>query len=270
MIWVILPVLTFAPPQQFEVASIRPASPTSSRDRGHLFDDPGRVHGESVTMRTVLTRAFDVKQNDIDGPAWLDDAKFDVNAKIPAAATKDQVPAMLRQLLTERFHLATHKENRDMPAYVLTIAKGGIKFKQNHDPNIKPMHPGDLGSGGEGARDRDGYPIIPPHLSGGVGHSTEGVMKHTAVAMTMENLLRMIGVQLDRPLPRMVDRTGLTGRYDFKLEYLVTMPGQTQHEFGGPPITEAVEKQLGLHVEKMKVPVEMLIVDHIDRTPTEN
>jgi uncharacterized protein (TIGR03435 family) len=88
--------------------------------------------------------------------------------------------------------------------------------------------------------------------------------------MSMEVLLHMIAAELDRPLPRMVDRTGLTGRYDFKLEYLVTMPGQPQHEFGGPPIGEAVEKQLGLHLERMKVPVEMLIVDHIDRTPAEN
>ena len=98
MIWAILPVLAFAPPQQFEVASIRPASATSSHDRGHLFDEPGRVHGESVAMRTMLMRAFEMKQDDIDGPAWLAETKFDVNAKIPAGATKDQVPVMLQQI----------------------------------------------------------------------------------------------------------------------------------------------------------------------------
>jgi uncharacterized protein (TIGR03435 family) len=68
-----------------------------------------------------------------------------------------------------------------------------------------------------------------------------------------------------------IDKTGLTGRYDYHLEYQVTMPGQPPpNEFGGPPIAEALEKQLGLHLEKTKVPVEMLIVDHIERTPTEN
>jgi uncharacterized protein (TIGR03435 family) len=109
-------------------------------------------------MRTLLMRAFEIKQDDIDGPAWLTDAKFDVNAKLPAGATNDHLPAMLQKLLTERFHLAMHQETREMPAYVLTIAKGGIKFKENQDPNIRPMRPGDLGRLGDGAREARATP----------------------------------------------------------------------------------------------------------------
>ncbi len=279
MIWAILSVVAFAPPQQpleFEVASVRVSKGPQQGAPRVLGLDQTRVTFRSVgePLLVLLKEAYGVSGNAIDGPAWLASVNVDVTAKAPMGATPDQLRLMLQQLLKERFALAVHKETRVEPAYVLTVAKGGIKFKENTDPDLQPMRPGDRGRPGDRSRDRSGFPIIAPHFSGSIGRTTikdQNIMKHTAVGMPIQSLLPLIGGQLEWPLPTVVDRTGLTGKYDYHLEYQITPPGRPQPtEFSGPPIGEALEKQLGLHLEKKKVLVEMLIVDHIERTPTDN
>lgn len=278
MIWAVLSFFVFAPPQapEFEVASVRVSrGPQPGASRVLRLDDARpTLRSVNEPLITLLVEAYGMGRNSVAGPAWLADVKVDVTAKAPVGATSDDLRLMLQQLLKERFALAVHKETRAEPAYVLTIAKGGIRFKENKDPDLKPMRPGDLGRPGDAPRDRNGFPVIPPHASVSVGRTTikdQNIMKHTAVGTPIRSLLPLIGVQLESPPPRVVDRTGLTGKYDYRFEYQITAPGRPQPaEFNGPPIAEALEKQLGLHLEKTKVPVEMLIVDHIERTPTEN
>ncbi len=273
----ILSLFVFAPQQQapeFEVASVKlsKGSHFGAQDRLYLKPPDVNLHAVDEPLLELITEAYGINWHDVAGPAWLSDVKVDVIAKAPAAASEEQLRMMLRQLLKERFAFAAHKEIRAEPAYALTIAKNGIKFKKNKEPQIAPMSPGEwAGKPGDGPLDRDGYPILPPHKSGGVGRVSEGVFKFTSVGMPVSAFTYMIAPHLGRPMPRVIDRTGLTGLYDFKIEYLNTIPGEQQpQDFGGPPIAEALEKQLGLHLEKTKVPVEMLIVDHIERTPTDN
>jgi uncharacterized protein (TIGR03435 family) len=275
--WTILSLFVLAPQQQapeFEVASVKLSSGShwGAQDRLYLRPPDVNLHAVDEPLLELISAAYGIDWRDVAGPAWLSDVKVDVIAKAPAAASEEELRVMLNQLLKERFAFAAHKEMRAEPAYVLTIAKSGIKFKKNKDPRIVPMSPGEwAGKPGDGPLDRDGYPILPAHKAGGIGHVSEGVFKFTSVGMPVSAFTYMIAPQLGGPMPQVIDRTGLTGLYDFKIEYMNTMPGEQQpYEFGGPPIAEALEKQLGLHLEKMKVPVEMLIVDHIERTPTAN
>src|SRR5882724_7004125 len=120
----------------FEAASIKPfaeGSPITMSGcmGGPGSDDPGRINCEYTTLRILLTRAYQVKSQEIFGPGWLDSAHFNITAKLPQGATKEQVSVMFRNLLAERFKLALHHENRLLPAYSLTVAKGGLKIKES-------------------------------------------------------------------------------------------------------------------------------------------
>jgi uncharacterized protein (TIGR03435 family) len=157
----------------------------------------------------------------------------------------------------------------EVQVYALTIAKGGAKLKETKDPNLEPAN-----QAGVLPTDRNGYPIFPPGVAGSAGHTTDGVMHETNIAQPISTLAAMLRVELGEFVNRqmhtatVIDRTGLTGRYDYRLEF---QPGQNPNrDFTGPTLIEAVEKQLGLKLEKTKAPVEMLILDHIERTPTEN
>src|SRR3954451_10262547 len=111
----------------FEVASVKPAPPQS----GHMFrigmsggpgtPDPGRINFENVSLKNVIMRAYNVKGYQISGPSWLDSERFDITAKVPAGATKEQFQLMLQNLLAERFKLQLHRESKQMPVYALVV-----------------------------------------------------------------------------------------------------------------------------------------------------
>src|SRR5262249_43578974 len=91
--------------------------------------DPGRISYSNITLRRVLLSAYEVKSYQISGPDWLDTARFDITAKLPAATTKEQFQAMMRNLLETRFRMKVHRESRDLPIYALLISKNGPKIK---------------------------------------------------------------------------------------------------------------------------------------------
>lgn len=155
-----------------------------------------------------------------------------------------------------------------MPAFELTIAKGGHKLKETKDPNLPFNRPGGLPT----TVDRDGYPVLPPGIAGGAGHVTDGVLRETAVAMPVSALAMMLRVELGSPSSpaRIIDKTELTGKYDYRWEYQPSRRTATAAEFSGPPLLDALQKQLGLKVEKTTIQVEMLVIDKIERVPTEN
>jgi uncharacterized protein (TIGR03435 family) len=115
--------------------------------------DPGRIRCEYVTLRALLQRAYKLRASEIFGPSWLDSVHFNVEAKLPAGATKEQEPAMFAGLLSERFHLETHREARPVTAYSLTLAKSGSKLS-----TAAPPPPGAPKSVRQGD---DGFPILP-------------------------------------------------------------------------------------------------------------
>jgi len=133
---------------KFEVASVKRADGCFG---GRSSIDPGSVTLRGVPLKAVLMEAFNVKMEQIEGPSWLETDCFEISAKIPDGATRDQLPAMLQALLAERFKLAAHKEDRPRSGYALIVDKGGPKFKED-DPkaNFMGSHSGQLFVGAAG------------------------------------------------------------------------------------------------------------------------
>jgi uncharacterized protein (TIGR03435 family) len=188
-------------------------------------------------MRAAIHWAFDVPEFQISGPAWLTSERYTITAKAPSTAAEDQLRLMLRSLLADRFKLVIHAEQKTLPYYVLTVAKGGPKFKESTDT---------------------GEPIL-----------TAGPNSATAVIrrVPMSQLIDMLQPILQSPI---VDQTGLKGRYDATLNIgaLISTPIQND-DLNGTVIT-ALQDLLGLRLEPKKGPLDMLVVDHAEKVPTEN
>lgn len=252
-------------------------------------------------MRDLLQRAYGVPFDQISGPGWMSDVMgsnlYEVTATMPAGTTKEQFQAMLQSLLGERFHLAVHHETRNFPGYDLVVAKGGPKLKESTpDPNAPaadgPAHP---------TFAKDGSIVLPPgpqlivSNSAGVQRVTSQERSISQFAVDLGGLIGVaLGAGMDEPRPRVTDKTGLTGKYDFKLESScdgcrgltdmvatlrivagraeVATPMASEPAGGGlPDIFVAIEKQLGLRLEKAKdVPVDVIVVDRVDKVPRAN
>src|ERR1700687_2395223 len=136
LLWTVAAVAAFGQQPAFEVAAIRAAAPitpemiTSGKLHVGMKIDAGRVDIGFFSLHELIPLAYDVKSFQLVGPAWLSAQRFDILAKMPDGATKEQVPAMLRALLEERFKLVAHRENREQQVYSLEVAKNGVKFKE--------------------------------------------------------------------------------------------------------------------------------------------
>src|ERR1700683_918485 len=117
-----------APAPAFEVASVKPNTSESGSSR--TSGTTGQLTITNRSLRQLIEMAYSAQDFQIVGPEWLSSAKFDIVAKIPAGAQTDQRPAMMQALLAERFHLAVHRESKEMPAYALVLAKSGPKLQQ--------------------------------------------------------------------------------------------------------------------------------------------
>ncbi len=241
---------------KFEVASVKRLDRCIA---ANPLIDPGSVTFKSVPLKPVLMEAFKVKMEQIEGPSWLEADCFEISAKIPEGASRDQLPAMLQALLAERFKLVAHKEDRQRSGLALVVAKGGPKFKED-DPNANFMGPGHAGQ----------------MFFGGSGH---GALKGV---MTMATLASNLSRQGYGPVQ---DATGLTGRYGIDLTWTpekalepkavdetasaATPPGAdiTAPE---PHLFTALRESLGLKFERRNIQVQFLVIDHIERIPTEN
>jgi uncharacterized protein (TIGR03435 family) len=225
-------------PLRFEVASIRQAEPTV--DGAYMVRmrvNAGELNYSAAKLMAILQQAYEVRDFQIAGPDWMSSTRFDVRAKLPAGAPQSKVPEMLRALLAERFKMSSHTETRDLPMYALIVGKGGLKMKESTSDPEAP----------------NGFTI-----NKGPGH-LEGHM------MSMASLANTLAAQLGR---QVVDQTGFAGSYDFDLQYApeeiaYIMPGR-------PPLLDAVQSQLGLKLEARKGPVKVIVIDHIEKTPTEN
>jgi uncharacterized protein (TIGR03435 family) len=271
----------------FEVASVKAAGvgdPAGGRTGGPGTADPGRLTYSRVPIMRLLSTAFAVSSDEIFGPSWVMDTNgatadlFDVVANLPAGTTKEQMNIMLLNLLGERFHLAYHREKREFDAYLLTVAKGGPKLKDaqpvTDGPSQIPPAQAPPAPGTRTTLDRDGFPLLPPGLPGLRGNQSNGVTRVTFRMSTPADLAGIVSIVVGTS--RVVDRTGLSGKYDFKLEYatpIATKAGPALFEAVGdsaPDIFSAVDKQLGLKLQKGKAAFEVIVVDRIDRTPVEN
>lgn len=232
------PELPIAP---FEVASVK--ANRSGVARGEFRPEPGRLTVVNMTLRFIIQQAFGLRDYQIVGaPGWANSEKFDIVAKAVGTADKAEVRRMLQPLLAERFGFAVHRERRDLPIFELQIAKNGPKVSAP-SPNSEA---------------RSSSP------------DTKVVRVIGDAGMFAEALSRPLG----RPV---VDKTGLSGFYDFLLVMKVDeAPGSTWANGDNIPaaglpssIFSALQEQLGLKLEPRRGPVEVLVIDHIER-PSEN
>jgi len=254
--WAVWLVGTVARAQSFDVASVKPHPQSADgmmrvrMNGGPGTPDPGRLNYENVSLKAVLGKAFDVKSYQLTAPDWTDSERYDITAKIPQGTTKEQFGVMLQNLLAERFKLDYHRDKKELPAYVLVAGKNGSKMKVSEGP----------AAGGTSMRMQPGKATM------------------NAAGVSMTQLVDMLANQVDRPI---VDGTGLTGKYDFTLEFapeMRNMPGMPMMAGGGPvaegesapSLFTAVQEQLGLRLEPKKAALDLIVVDRLEKTPTEN
>jgi uncharacterized protein (TIGR03435 family) len=230
-------------------------------------------------MWAILQRAFGVKGDQfVDLPEWTRDQKFDIVANVPEGATKEQFQDMLQNLLKDRLNLASHWSKKEIDAYTLTVAKGGPKLKPAAPANPADGPPPRTGMQmGTPTLDQDGFSQLRPGYQASMGHTdSTGTLRMTFRSSSPANLAGA----LSRGVFPLVDATGLTGPYDFKLEYdvesfIALLPGfhpppPDRPRSDAPDIFTALESQLGLKLEKGKAQIDVVVIDHLDRQPAEN
>jgi len=273
---------TADPALTFEVASIKPSPPPDGRPRavraigvpGSPYGkDPGRFATENFSLSNLITMAYDIPYYRLSAPDLLVRSEFNVEAKMPVDTTKEQFQVMLQNLLAERFGLKVHWTSKQMDLYNLVVAKGGPKLK----PAEPDPPPGDedsrqAGPGGPPQLRADGYPIPPPG-----NQKWMAIMRDKAVMRghneTTAQMASAFSSQVGGPVN---DATGLTGNYDYLL-YWSTSTGRSlsaaapaTSDVEGPSLFDAVQEQLGLKLEAKKGPVQVLVVDHVANSPTQN
>jgi bla regulator protein blaR1 len=271
---------------KFGVATIKPTSEEDGRVRAMMIPDGISLRGVPPAM--LLQQAFGVERDRIVGaPDWVRSRRFDIEAKVaPEDAPKldklkmEQRRVMILPLLEERFGLKYHHEVRELPTYSLVVTKGGSKLKESTAP-VGPPPGAPQGSGGPGAPDGPGGSGGPPRDPVG----NRGMMRVMpgnleANGATIAFLAHALSNSVGRTV---VDKTGLTGNYDFKLNWTPdpgSMPpggpglggppqGDASVDPDGPTLFTALEEQLGLKLQSEKGKVDVIVIDHID-LPTEN
>ncbi|MGA9628164.1 MAG: TIGR03435 family protein [Bryobacteraceae bacterium] len=278
----------------FEAASVKPAGPFVPGEMGGMrggpgTGDPGRITIARATLTNLLTRAYDVWFDQVSGPAWLNDGSayaYRIDATLPPNTTMEQFRLMLQNLLAERFHLRLHHETKLRPGYELVVASGG--------PKLKEWNPATSAAPGKPGVDGNGFPTLPPGapvgfvMRSGGGAAAIRMTHRETMAMFCRGLGNNINMSNGTPTgpqARVVDKTGLTGTYEFTLEFAGSVgmmpsapaegepgtPLASDPTGGAPDIFTAVEKQLGLKLVKVKdIPVDILIVENADKVPTAN
>jgi len=303
----------------FEVASIKPAPPIDPQKimAGKLHIgmsvDAARVDIGSLSLADLIRIAYKIKPYQLTGPDWMSAQRFDVMAKMPEGATKEQVPQMLQALLAERFKLTVHHDSKEQSVFALVVGKNGPKLKQVEadasvpsTPDAAPPKPGALviGSGENQMR-------ISPNSDGKGATIAAGPMGQMKFSVVEGGMMRMefakVGMAeftdllsrfTDKPV---IDKTELKGKYEVALDLSmeemrnvarvtaaqsgIMMPGPGGGPGGGgdgskspadaasAPSGNSVlgaVQQLGLKLEPRKAPLDMIVVDHLEKAPTEN
>jgi uncharacterized protein (TIGR03435 family) len=285
-------------PLTFEAASVKPAvvpggvtisgnSMTASRREdfqrlrntgGPGTNDPGRIHYPLVSLKGLLTRAF-VSYFEIKGPGFLDNEVVQVDATMPPNTTKEQFQEMLANLIIDRFKLKYHVETKEVSGYSLVVAKGGVKIKESVESPAPQERTDDPQPPGPRPRvmGPDGFPIPPAGPTFMLASSGGGRMRVFSRQQAIEPLVRNIESMLQC---RIADDTGLKAKYDYTLTFTggfgpsgpVASPleAAVSEPSGLPDIFSALQSQLGLKLEPKKVPVEIFVVDHMEKAPAEN
>jgi uncharacterized protein (TIGR03435 family) len=277
-------------PPSFEAASVKPVEHSriglSPLHGGPGTNSPGQLSG-AASLRALLMRAYELKNYQIEGPAWMDSERYEIAAKIPAGASQAQVALMLRSLLADRFKLVARRETRVLPIYALVVAKNGPKLKES-PTTVSHTGAEDGPLVPKLTKDLDGFPDLAPGSD--VPRSYEVVIggpdgllyRLWARRETMQQLADRLSSQLNRAV---VDMTDLDKQYDFTLSWTIenagggvprTEPPPDEIDFHGTPVLSdaglsifaALQTRLGLKLEPRRSPLEMLTVERLERIPT--
>ncbi len=287
----------------FEVASVKPVTMSAAEFHqqktgafisggqipagGAIFARGLRVEGANVTMKQLIVRAYEIDSRQIAGPAWVTagEVLFTIHALMPEGSTGKQLPEMMRSLLAERFHLVFHWASVDQPAWALVVAKNGPKLKKPADIDDSACE--------EWANALGGSQVCRKSQETAQGTVTTRIMKNSAYGpslmsmsgaewhheyyrMTMAKMAQFAekaitpggrnssDVGPTGPLTPVVDHTGIEGEWHVVLDIDMSDPGV---RFA--TLQSSLERQ-GLRLEKTTVPLRKLVIDSIDRTPTEN
>jgi uncharacterized protein (TIGR03435 family) len=215
-----------------------------------------------VSLSYLIMTAYDVKHYQLAHPPemlWLGD-QFDIMARVPAGTGKEQLRLMEQSLLAERFGLKLHHEQKEMPVYELTVAKNGPKIKESAPPSEEDNP--DPGAHYLRGTDAEGYPMMSPGWAGMAVMRDRKMLG--APRSSMDEFAATLSAQLGRPV---LDATGLAGEYDIALRWILDSAPTTDP---GPTLTTAVQSQLGLKLTPKKATIDVLVIDHLESTPTEN
>jgi len=258
LVFVIALLAAQATPQRsFEVASVKPNVSNAGPSDPKIT--PERFSWANVTLRQLIQVAYDVRPYQLIAlPGWVDDARFDVAATTGVAGSPGQMNSMLQSLLVDRFDLVTHREQREVPAYVLILARPG-KLGPNIHPSTKDC---------ESVRSRQldsataqtEYAACSPQL--GLARLKIGGVRIPFLASALTRIL-------ERPV---VDKTGLPGTFDMELSWtpdpmMLPNRGSTSPTVpsGGPSIFTALAEQLGLKVLSDRTLIDVMVVDRLSQ-----
>jgi uncharacterized protein (TIGR03435 family) len=223
--------------QEFEAVSVKPNKSASNSSHSHT--DGGLFSGTNLSLKNLVMSAYGMKDYQVDAPDWLASERFDIAARFPKNLPTEQdkllaaFQSMMRKMLADRFHLAVHRDRKSFSVYGLLVAKSGIKFKA---------------------------------APGGGSRSDSDDSHYEGRNITMPKLAEFLSRWMDLPV---IDMTSLSGFYDVTLDWTATKNADPNTTVG-LTVADAVQEQLGLKLENRKAPIEILIVDHAERVPTEN
>jgi uncharacterized protein (TIGR03435 family) len=243
---------------EFEVARVRMIDPNNSILVG-MAADPSLISYRNLTLRDAIRGAYMVRDFLIVGPDWMSTVRFQVDAKLPAGATSDQIPLMFQSLLEDRFGLTWRREPKEMQVYSLQVGKDGPKLKEAM--KAEGNQPQAMGTDGK-----------PRSLVGFGGNASQ-----VTVTAPSASLLTLVGVTSRFTAKPLVDDTGIQGEYNFTLTFApevttslgIAPPNPTVPTDPAPTLSEAL-KQYGLRVETKKATVDMFVVTHAEKTATDN
>ena len=235
-------------PPAFDVASVKPSARQVGKDaRGEIATGPDRLSGRNVSLKSLIVEAYHLQQHQVSGgPNWLDSDEFDIDARAGAPASKEQLGLMLRTLLADRFRLSLHRETRELRVYALVVDKGGPK-----------LHAASNAENSAGKSPTARFPNF------------HGDMRQLTSLLSIQLSIPTVDdpgrpAMASGPPAPVLDKTGLTGTYEFT----VARPDPSADMFTA--WQRFLQDQLGLKLESQKGPVEVLVVDHAERTPIAN
>lgn len=214
----------------------------------------GRFTAENVPLSTLMMLAYNIKEFQIDGgPSWISSSRYDITAEAGQNTTMDQTWEMVRKLLEDRFHLTVHRERKVGTVFELRPAKNGIRLPATREGSCVPVSAN----------------TPPPQPGVGIllcGNFEIGKGQISVLGAQMIQLVQALTNVVDHPV---LDKTGLTGAFDVHLKYVpddaATDGAQAADDLSRSSIFTALQEQLGLVLQSSKGPIDMLVIDHVER-----